>query len=220
MGTTMKKNIILNIIIIGLLYFTILIKNIYSSDLDFYFKVSRDVGGEVKVVSDSSEVVAWSNSQHQRVTAIKNVNHGFTLSFEIPSIINTKYFCAGLGCSYVLPRSVKGQIGKFSYIPLYASAKFQLPMKNITPYITLHFGYDIGFSCDGRFWRANKVESTETSGYYGLGMGTLIDKFLLEILYTYNKGEYKSRRGTTDSDTQLMYTKISLSLGYRFGLSF
>ncbi len=149
---------------------------------------------------------------------VNDGNVGMSFSIDIPFIMNNKYSQMGLGYTYNVPRSIKNQNGNFNFMPIYFLAKFQIPFDNIIPFIVGHLGYNFVFSGDNNFIDNNHIKNNSFSGqgYVGFGTGLLISRIQIEILYTYDKGNYDLSWGIYEGWGVLLYQKIAISIGYYF----
>ncbi|MCP3924103.1 MAG: hypothetical protein GY714_16105 [Desulfobacterales bacterium] len=164
-------------------------------------KIGNDFSGIHKISSD----VSSSNSD--------NVNSELSFSVEYTnSVSDFKLdginFNLGAGINLQNPRQTKGGDGDFYFTSLYGLLKIGSLSEEKSPYLIGQVGYNF-LSGDSDY----TGDTTLKGGlYYGVGVGLILKyNFLVEALYSVNNGVAKS-----SSDTDVKYTKLSLSLGYNF----
>lgn len=163
-----------------------------------------------------------------------DAKNGFSLSAEFASLINDN-FGLGAGVTYQLSRAIDEDFAdsgqsvdpKFNFIPIYALAKFIAPAQSLNLFASIHLGYNF-FSVNGDmkdvFAYYYAPEPTTKGGlYWGLGGGMILDNGLqFELLYSVNRGKitgsgYDSYyMETYDATLQIVYSKLTLSVGYNF----
>lgn len=132
-----------------------------------------------------------------------DVKTGITIGGEY-ILDSDKDLTFGAGFEYQLTRETEFK-DKFNFIPVYALARYQFDAF----YMTVKAGYNL-------LQFENLPEEAETTGglFYGIGGGMTFDKFQVELLYSVNNGEIGTKTGINIMD--IKYSKISLSVGYKF----
>jgi hypothetical protein len=134
----------------------------------------------------------------------------------------------GPGALYMLPRGVDEDWpdGNMSFLPVYAV--FNLCLKtggSIKPYLAAHLGYSFAFmdsSMEDDLEAAIEDKtgedvSLETEGglYWGIGGGLLLtENIQIELIYNVNSGKITS--DDVDEEVEVDYTKITITVGYKF----
>lgn len=156
--------------------------------------------GNVKLGYDfSGEVKGSANIDSEIET-----DTGMTLGFEY--IFAEEQLEYGFGVEYQFERKVKDFERKFNFIPVYGVLNYQFPVDgDVKPYVTARLGYN--------FLTANDAfkNGRDTIGglYYGAGIGVNIRQFIIEALYSENKG-------SLDGGADITNHQISLNVGYKF----
>lgn len=172
---------------------------------EFFVGANYDMGGSLKDADTSYDTKAGFSITGEYVMPFRD-----EVSF-------------GAGVTYQLPRGAEGGgfpvDAEFNFIPLYGLVKYDLEEG---AYVTGHLGYNL-FNGNDDF-----VGAGELSGglYYAAGIGmnlgqfnnsdqmnlNLLDQMNLGLMYSVNNGTYTE--GT--DETELSYSKLSLTFNYRF----
>ncbi len=225
----MRKLLIL-ILVVLFINFIILIELIYSSKSsiwDFRLKASLDIPVYAylhfrDVTHDHNSFPPIENTSEYEEKF--NIYYGGTLSIELPSLLEIirKYFYLGIGCNYVLPKSIKNGRGEFSCLPVYGLLNFQLLSKDIIPYISIQLGINNVF-LKGEYWKSGYYQyGIKPSGeaYAGIGGGVQFKRFLFEILYTIQQTYFNMQKEVNKvnsfSGRSFYYSKINIGIGYKF----
>ncbi len=134
-----------------------------------------------------------------------------------------KFIALGLGAKYESDFSVKsknyGEIDFASTVPLYAIGKIVIPMDRYSRmYIKGEAGYT--FVIEGEYFekirKDYKNSDIKVDGglYSGLGLGFDINNFNIELLYNTTRVNLEWDKVEREYNN----SKISASLGYKFGL--
>ena len=152
-------------------------------------------------------------------------DYTFSVGAELEKTFKKNRFIAlGLGAKYENDFKVKspnyGEISFASTVPLYAMGKIVLPMDRYSRiYLKAEGGYN--FVVEGEYLEKIKEEfkdaliKVDGGLYSGLGLGFDINNFNMELLYNTTRVNF-----TNQNKTEIKYnnSKVSLSLGYKFGL--
>lgn len=139
------------------------------------------------------------------------------------------YMDLGFGGSYQTHSKRKDNHSKdvstkgFSYdsMPFYLTTKIKMPTNTMfIPYVKMDLGYSINLNADD----IELVDHLDTSKnvkdnvsmknglYWGIGLGTEIKNFTIDLMYKVNKAKSSIGGDTYDSD----YWRTTLSVGYMF----
>lgn len=142
---------------------------------------------------------------------------GVGVSIGVEGFYTYKMFMAGLGLEYMAPRSVTDDNfaddfkPSFSFIPIYFTGKFSLPLK---PEFFGEVFVNLGYS----FFMANNDytgdDSVSGGGFAAFGLGALYRKFLVNFSIRSNTGSIVSSDYWYD-DISVSNLQTNLSLGYR-----
>jgi hypothetical protein len=139
---------------------------------------------------------------------------GFCIGGEYVKQISDSVVFGG-GVIYQLPRGVDESNSlwedtTFSYIPIYGLFRLFFNADKVTPYATIHLGYN--------FVTANDLPGdVEVEGgfYWGIGGGVIFTNgFFAEVVYSVNNGVLSSAYFDIESDTD--YKKITIAAGKIF----
>ena len=115
------------------------------------------------------------------------------------------------------------KIPGFKSVPLYVTAKYNFPVEgNIKPYLKADLGYS--FNDKNGNMKANapgygtmKFSTKVENGlYYGIGAGAEYNNFVVDLMYKVNRAEMKADVNGERIKKDLDYSRITLSVGYRF----
>ena len=115
------------------------------------------------------------------------------------------------------------KIPGFKSVPLYVTAKYNFPVEgNIKPYLKADLGYsfnsdngDVKVSVTG--YETIKFSTKVENGlYYGIGAGAEYNNFVVDLMYKVNRAEMKADVNGERIKKDLDYSRITLSVGYRF----
>ncbi len=171
--------------------------------------------GVIKIGGDTSGKHKVSG---EGLSGSEDVEAGLSLSGEYTSIYD-KGIELGGGMTYQLPRSQEDYPGDFNFVPIYGLIKICSTTSEPTPYFIGQLGYNVLYEGDDDY---TGEASLEGGMYYGIGAGLIFQNgFQIEVLYSVNKGScklsgYDYYYGYYDFDFDIDYSKISLSMGYRF----
>lgn len=161
---------------------------------------------------------------------------GYELTVEVMREVYPN-FELGLGLSYQDhgdPKSVtyygdfewgnsdKYEVPGFKSVPLYVTAKYSFPVEgNIKPYLKA----DLGYSFNDENGDLKNIYSSyvdkystkvENGLYYGIGVGAEYNNFVVDLMYKVNRAEIKVNTDEERVKKDLDYSRITLSVGYRF----
>lgn len=159
-----------------------------------------EFGGTAKLGIDFPGDYEISNNEFFNGTV--DVDTGFSLSGEFFVKVGNNFDLGG-GMTWQAPHSRNDTESDFYFFPVYGLIRIRTEKGTITPYLIGQLGFN--FFIHG--WEENG------GLYYGGGAGIIIKKhFLVEVLYSVDKGS------TTEygSDSDIEYSKVTLSLGYNF----
>lgn len=117
---------------------------------------------------------------------------------------------------------MKTEVPGFKSVPLYATAKYNFPVEgNIKPYLKADLGYS--FNSDNGDAKATIEGETikystkvENGLYYGIGAGAEYNNFVVDLMYKVNRAEIKIDDEGERIKKDLDYSRVTLSVGYRF----
>lgn len=152
----------------------------------------------------------------------KIVGTGLGISIEVSEKVGAMFEFGG-GLELQFPRKVqKYKISgrettpngnpQFSFAPIYVLAKVNYTFKRVSLFGKSQFGYNTAFNANKDY----KGENTLSGDlHYGIGGGVVIgESVVIELLHSIYKGKAKSGDVTSDID----YSKIGFSVGYKFKL--
>ena len=115
------------------------------------------------------------------------------------------------------------EIPGFKSVPLYVTAKYNFPVEgNIKPYLKADLGYSFNSdNGDIKVWDTEGdsfkyFTKVENGLYYGIGAGAEYNNFVLDFMYKVNRAEMKADVDGERIKKDLDYSRITLSVGYRF----
>ncbi len=169
-------------------------------------------GGAVKLGFDfpgDHKVSAFGESGTEDVEA------GFSLTGEFFGAINKNVDLGG-GLTWQFPRSQKDYPADFYFIPLYAMIRVRSDSQETAPYFIGQLGYNLIYDGDTDYTGIDEYKFELEGGlYYGIGGGVILkNRFLIEILYSVNKGTGSNSYYNVDIDVE--YSKFSLLFGVNF----
>lgn len=134
----------------------------------------------------------------------------------------TDSFTFGVGLEYQLLRkidSTAGQ-GRFSFLPIYATAQYKLLDAEIfKPYIKVNLGYNTMYSGDNGF-KFDGMAKLNPTLYYAVGVGTDIgENWIAEAMYSVYYGQHTGLP-LMPPWTDDIYSVIGINIGYKFKLGF
>ena len=115
-----------------------------------------------------------------------------------------------------------------SSIPVYFTAKYNFPTENmLKPYLKADLGYSFNRFDEKKLkfgdvfypQLSDEIDADIKDGvYFGLGAGFEYNNFTADLMYKINKAEMKA--GTYDYKVKkdLDYSRVTLSVGYKFNL--
>lgn len=124
----------------------------------------------------------------------------------------------------------KYEIPGFKSVPLYVTAKYNFPVEgNIKPYLKADLGYSFnsdngdakytfrGSDATYDYFEDKKISVKMKNGlYYGIGAGAEYNNFVVDLMYKVNRAEMKADVNGERIKKDLDYSRITLSVGYRF----
>jgi hypothetical protein len=136
-----------------------------------------------------------------------DVDGGAFLSGEIYASINPR---VELGAGIELPtaRSLENLNGEFMFIPIYGVARLYPVVGSVAVYATGRIGVNL-FLGDDDYKGSGELES---GGHLGVGAGIEFNRIQIEALLAVNTG----RREVGSTWVDVAYSKLGVSLGYRF----
>lgn len=115
------------------------------------------------------------------------------------------------------------EIPGFKSVPLYVTAKYNFPVEgNIKPYLKADLGYSFNSdNGDIKVWDTEGdsfkyFTKVENGLYYGIGAGAEYNNFVVDLMYKVNRAEMKADVDGERIKKDLDYSRITLSVGYRF----
>lgn len=115
------------------------------------------------------------------------------------------------------------EIPGFKSVPLYVTAKYNFPVEgNIKPYLKADLGYSFNSdNGDIKVWDTEGdsfkyFTKVENGLYYGIGAGAEYNNFVVDLMYKVNRTEMKAEVDGKRIKKDLDYSRITLSVGYRF----
>ncbi len=115
------------------------------------------------------------------------------------------------------------EIPGFKSVPLYVTAKYNFPVEgNIKPYLKADLGYSFNSdNGDIKVWDTEGdsfkyFTKVENGLYYGIGAGAEYNNFVVDLMYKVNRAEMKADVNGERIKKDLDYSRITLSVGYRF----
>lgn len=115
------------------------------------------------------------------------------------------------------------EIPGFKSVPLYVTAKYNFPVEgNIKPYLKVDLGYSFNSdNGDIKVWDTEGdsfkyFTKVENGLYYGIGAGAEYNNFVVDLMYKVNRAEMKADVDGERIKKDLDYSRITLSVGYRF----
>ncbi len=115
------------------------------------------------------------------------------------------------------------EIPGFKSVPLYVTAKYNFPVEgNIKPYLKADLGYSFNSdNGDIKVWDTEGdsfkyFTKVENGLYYGIGAGAEYNNFVVDLMYKVNRAEMKAEVDGKRIKKDLDYSRITLSVGYRF----
>ncbi|CAK7016460.1 outer membrane beta-barrel protein [Fusobacterium varium] len=115
------------------------------------------------------------------------------------------------------------EIPGFKSVPLYVTAKYNFPVEgNIKPYLKADLGYSFNSdNGDIKIWDTEGdsfkyFTKVENGLYYGIGAGAEYNNFVVDLMYKVNRAEMKADVDGERIKKDLDYSRITLSVGYRF----
>ena len=166
------------------------------------FKLGLDLGGqhEATLVNfDASETF--------------DVDNGFSLALEIEGNVH-KNFDLGFGLEVQSARKLSDYEGKFSFLPIYLLVKVHPEASDLTPYFIGQLGVAL-FNGDDQY--AGTAGTTNSGGHVGIGGGLAVNnEFQFELLFTADSGSITYPSPLNVFDVDVVYTKTTLSMGFRF----
>ena len=172
----------------------------------------------------------------EKLNKDKGDDFGYELTVEVMREVYPN-FELGLGLSYQdhgdpksvseydkdLDENIKSEIPGFKSVPLYVTAKYNFPVEgNIKPYLKADLGYsfnsdngDVKVSVTG--YETIKFSTKVENGlYYGIGAGAEYNNFVVDLMYKVNKAEMKADVLGERVKKDLDYSRVTLSVGYKF----
>lgn len=111
-------------------------------------------------------------------------------------------------------------------IPLYVTTKYNLPVNTmVKPYLKADLGYSFNkinnkFKSvdivDGNSYVIDYETKVKDGTYFGIGGGFEYNDFTMDLMYKINKAELEYGRGKERVKKDLDYSRITLSVGYKF----
>lgn len=127
----------------------------------------------------------------------------------------------GLGLEYQIPRELKNlnydlHKRKFSYLPIYLTAKYVFFPLSVSPEVIAQAGYNLPISTDN--YEYSIINNLKVSGgyYWGLGLGVDIKPLVIQVMYKSSESTF-SWDGIDIDNLKATSTNshISLQLGLR-----
>lgn len=163
-------------------------------------KIGLDMSGKHKISAEGDSLE-------------EEVNQGTSISGEYLISIN-KNMEIGAGITYQIPRSQKTYLGDFSFTPIYGLVKLNSVSNDTTLYVLGQFGIN-SYTGDSKY--AGTGGSLTGGTYYGGGGGIVFNKkFIIEALYSMNKGSYQVTVSGYRFKFEVEYSIISLFIGFLF----
>lgn len=108
--------------------------------------------------------------------------------------------------------------------PLYVTAKYNIPTgTTFKPYLKTDLGYSFNrisnkFRVEDPVWNESWEFSTKIKNgmYFGIGTGVEYNNFTADIMYKINRSEMKVDAPNGSFKKSLDYSRVVLSLGYKF----
>lgn len=179
----------------------------------------------------------------EKLNKDKGDDFGYELTVEVMREVYPN-FELGLGLSYQdhgdpksvseydkdLDENIKSEIPGFKSVPLYVTAKYNLPVEgNIKPYLKADLGYS--FNDERGNFKVIKTASSKASEsgysrelltkvenglYYGIGAGAEYNNFVIDLMYKINKAKVEMDNYNERIKDDLDYSRVTLSIGYKF----
>jgi hypothetical protein len=125
----------------------------------------------------------------------------------------------GLGVEYQIPRKIwgSGSDARFSFLPVYATVRYDMQGELIVPELIAQAGYNFFFA-NHSYTSINGPDTDLDGGLYlGLGAGVLLsDEFVLQLLYKYNTGKATYKFPFPATTVDVRNDQFNLSIGVRF----
>jgi hypothetical protein len=138
----------------------------------------------------------------------EDVKTGLSISGEFINEVNDK-FDIGAGITLQTKREQRDYAGEFSFVPIYALARYHPDPVRKDFYFIGQLGFNL-FQGDSDYKGAGSLSGGK---YFGFGMGAATqEKWQIEMLYNRNDGEYEVY-GITGEVT---YSILSFSVGHIF----
>lgn len=177
--------------------------------------------------------ISGNNLESEKITKGKKDNLGFEFALEGTRNI-TDNLELGLGIAYQQNAKLKTysnrlkekyEMGNYNSVPLYVTGKYNITTfsNGITPYVKANLGYSFNLNEKSvKFTDETGVTSTgnlkvDNGLYYGAGVGMEYNNFLMDIMYQQTTADAKiSSQGEKTNKKNFDYSRITLSLGYKF----
>ncbi|WP_300392813.1 outer membrane beta-barrel protein [Fusobacterium sp.] len=192
---------------------------------NLYLRAGADINGKFDVVKPEASEPA--NKRDAK-------DFGYEFSTEITKEIY-KDLEIGVGISYQdhgsperlvigTHKDTKLNMPKIKSTPVYFTTKYNLPVNTmVKPYLKADLGYSFN-SISGKF----KVEDfafdesysfpteIKDGAYFGIGAGIEYNNLTADIMYKINKSKIKIETPNGTIKDNLDYSRITLSVGYKF----
>jgi hypothetical protein len=186
-------------------------------------KLGLDTAGTQEV---SATYFNFYFAQEQRTANTSDVNNGISLATEIEGEM-TPFFDLGAGFELQSPRRLSDYEGKFSFLPIYGFLKIHPRAGDLTPYVIGQFGVAVFIGDDhyvsdiakvGGMSAGTNSGETRAGSHVGVGGGLVFNRhYQIELLFTADSGSIVyPYHDYYVHDADIVYTKTTLSLGYRF----
>lgn len=195
-----------------------------------------DINGDNDVTYN---IKSDGESNGTTISETGDVDSGLTISAEYLVGIN-EMVAIGIGGTYQVPRGVDEDwpAGKFNFANAYGilNIVFNMQGSTVSPFVPIHIGYGY-LMADSTLKESigsgredaetfNPAYDIDVKGgiYWGVGFGLLFDNNIqVELLYNVNNGEMKYKTGGetstadfTGTTLEFEYTKLSITVGYKF----
>lgn len=175
---------IVSVMILGVAAYAQETETTYGNKTMMGLKLGLDTAGESTIANGGLD-------------ADRDVDAGASLGWEYTYFFND--LGLGGGIVYQIPRALKDAEGKFYFVPLYALARYEIPMNEVTIYGIGQLGYNY-YAGDSSY-----KQGADLSGglYWGAGAGaTFLKRYQIEVLYSESRGTFETPgTGTTYSAT-------------------
>lgn len=190
-----------------------------------FAKGNSSAGTKSLVVKGGLDFMGEGEVEYDGDSDDGDVDNSFSIGAEF--YFGFESILAGAGAAYLVPRELEDSDGKITLIPVYAVVNIPFSQGGFTPYITGQLGYnffyiDSDLEDELDYLAGAEMDYTTEGGlYFALGGGVIFDNNIqVEFIYSHSAGsiDIENEDYDVDETLDLTYTKVTLSVGYRFDI--